>query len=145
VNTFVRLTHDTCFSPSSGPTATSVGAPRSVEVIAATVAAYKEGAGRAFADRLIRALEAGQEAGGDKRGKQAAALLIFSSEDYPLLSLRVDDHAEPLLELRRLYEESRRLYQPFLTFLPRRDNPAGVFDRAEIEAALPRMLEARER
>jgi hypothetical protein len=99
------------------------------------------GGGAAFR----RAAHRCDAAGGDKRGKQAAALLIVSTEDYPLLSLRVDDHAEPLRELRRLYDESRRLYQPFLTFLPRRDNPAGTFDRAEIEAALPRILEARER
>ena len=115
------------------------------EVIADTAAAYRAAAERPFAERLIAAMAAGEAAGGDKRGKQAAALLIFSTEDYPFLSLRVDDHAEPLAELRRLYDESLRLYQPFLTFLPRRDNPAGVFDRAEIEAALPRILEARAR
>ncbi|HUC68489.1 MAG TPA: DUF1028 domain-containing protein [Stellaceae bacterium] len=115
------------------------------EVIADTAAAYRAAAGRPFAERLIAAMAAGEAAGGDKRGKQAAALLIFTTEDYPFLSLRVDDHAEPLIELRRLYDESRRLYQPFLTFLPRRDNPAGVFDRAEIEAALPRILETRTR
>jgi uncharacterized Ntn-hydrolase superfamily protein len=115
------------------------------EVIADTAAVYRAAAGQPFAERLIAAMAAGEAAGGDKRGKQAAALLIFSTEDYPFLSLRVDDHAEPLMELRRLYEESLRLYQPFLTFLPRRDNPAGVFDRAEIEAALPRILEARAR
>jgi uncharacterized Ntn-hydrolase superfamily protein len=114
-------------------------------VIADTAAAYRAAAERPFAERLIAAMAAGEAAGGDKRGKQAAALLIFGTEDYPLLSLRVDDHAEPLAELRRLHEESLRLYQPFLTFLPRRENPAGVFDRAEIEAALPRLLEARER
>src|SRR5262245_24955646 len=47
-----------------------------------------------FAERLLAALDAGQAAGGDKRGKQSAALLIHSTEEYPELDLRVDDHAE---------------------------------------------------
>jgi uncharacterized Ntn-hydrolase superfamily protein len=45
-----------------------------------------------FAERLLAALDAGDAAGGDKRGKQAAALLIVTTEDYPFLTLRVDDH-----------------------------------------------------
>ena len=115
------------------------------QVVAATVAAYKAGAGRAFADRLIAALEAGQEAGGDKRGKQAAALKIYAGEEYPWLDLRVDDHAEPLVELRRLYEEAFRLYLPFLHFLPKRSDPSGIYDRAVIDAELPRVRDALKR
>ena len=49
-----------------------------------------------FARRLIAAMQAGEAAGGDKRGKQSAALLIHDGEDYPLYDLRVDDHADPL-------------------------------------------------
>jgi uncharacterized Ntn-hydrolase superfamily protein len=109
------------------------------QVIAATVAAYRGGAGRAFADRLIAALEAGQAAGGDKRGKQSAALKIYAGEDYPWLDLRVDDHPEPLAELRRLYRESFERYLPLLHFLPKRDDPAGIYDRAVIDAELPRI------
>jgi uncharacterized Ntn-hydrolase superfamily protein len=115
------------------------------EVIAATVAAYKAAPGKAFGDRLIHALEAGQEAGGDKRGKQSAALLVHVGEEYPWLDLRVDDHAEPLVELRRLYGEAHDYFLPFLHFLPRRDKPAGVFDRTVIEAELPRVREALKR
>jgi uncharacterized Ntn-hydrolase superfamily protein len=59
-----------------------------------------------FALRLIRALRAGEDAGGDKRGKQAAALLVYTTESYPVLDLRVDDHTEPLVELERLYEKA---------------------------------------
>ncbi len=112
------------------------------QVLEATVAAYAAAAERPFADRLIRALEAGEAAGGDKRGRQSAALLIHTTEVYPWLDLRVDDHADPLLELRRLYEESRRLYLPFLSFLPSRASPAGIHDRAVIEAELPRRRDA---
>ena len=111
-------------------------------VIETTAAAYRAAAGQSFAERLIRALEAGQAAGGDKRGQQSAALLIYSGEEYPYLDLRVDDHAEPLVELRRLYDESRRLFLPFLRFLPSRAAPAGVYDRAVIDAELPRIRDA---
>jgi uncharacterized Ntn-hydrolase superfamily protein len=113
-------------------------------VIEATAATYRAAAALPFAERLIRALDAGQAEGGDKRGKQSAALLIHTTEEYPYLDLRVDDHAEPLTELRRLYEESRRYYLPFLRFLPSRANPAGVYDRAVIEAELARLRDAPE-
>jgi uncharacterized Ntn-hydrolase superfamily protein len=89
-----------------------------------------------FAESLLRALEAGEAAGGDKRGKQSAALLIYGSEEYPELSLRVDDHAEPLVELRRLEAKSRERFVHFAKFLPRRGASAGVFDRAVIEAGI---------
>ncbi|HEV2550756.1 MAG TPA: DUF1028 domain-containing protein [Stellaceae bacterium] len=111
-------------------------------VIDDTAAAYRAGASMAFAERLIAALEAGQRAGGDKRGKQSAALIIYSGEVYPYLDLRVDDHLEPLIELRRLYEEARRYYLPFLQFLPSRASPAGVYDRRVIETEIKRLQAA---
>jgi uncharacterized Ntn-hydrolase superfamily protein len=108
-------------------------------VIDDTVAAYRAGASLAFAARLIAALEAGQRAGGDKRGKQSAALIIHSVEVYPYLDIRVDDNPEPLVELRRLYEEAQRYYLPFLRFLPSRASPAGIYDRRVIEAEAKRL------
>jgi uncharacterized Ntn-hydrolase superfamily protein len=112
------------------------------DVVAATVAAYDAGAERSFADRLISGLEAGQEAGGDRRGRQSAALLIYRGEDFPWLDLRVDDHPDPLIELRRLYEEAHQRYLPLLHFLPKRGDPSGVWDRAIIEAELPRIRDS---
>jgi len=53
--------------------------------------------------RLLRALEAGQAAGGDKRGRQSAALLVASAEPQLFHNLRVDEHANPVAELRRIY------------------------------------------
>jgi uncharacterized Ntn-hydrolase superfamily protein len=111
-------------------------------VIDDTAAAYREGAGRPFAERLLAALDAGQRAGGDKRGKQSAALIIYTSEEYPYLNIRVDDHPEPLVELRRLYEEAQRFYLPFMKFLPTRASPAGIYDRRIIEAEIKRLQEA---
>jgi uncharacterized Ntn-hydrolase superfamily protein len=112
-------------------------------VIRDTAIAYEAGAELAFGERLIAALSAGEAAGGDKRGKQAAALLIHGAEDYPLLSLRVDDHTDPLAELRRLYDKSLERYQPFVACLPRRGQPAGITDRALIEAEIERFSAAR--
>lgn len=55
-------------------------------------------AGLDLVARLLAAMRAGEAAGGDKRGRQAAAILIQGPEPYARLSLRVDDHADPLAE-----------------------------------------------
>ena len=102
-------------------------------VLRETAAAYERSGALPFAERLLSALEAGDAAGGDKRGKQAAALLVYTTESYPALDLRVDDHEEPFLELRRLYEKSGDRLRPFVACLPSRAHPAGIIDRADIE------------
>ena len=104
------------------------------QVVAATAQAYREAAGLPLAERLLAAMAAGEDAGGDKRGKQAAALRIHADEDYPQLDLRVDDHAEPIVELQRLYAISLQRLQPFISCLAGRHDAAGVIDRAQIEA-----------
>ena len=50
-------------------------------------------------------LEAGQAAGGDKRGKVSAALLVASAAPRMYHNLRVDDHEDPVAELRRLFDK----------------------------------------
>ncbi|HUL97589.1 MAG TPA: DUF1028 domain-containing protein [Usitatibacter sp.] len=112
-------------------------------VLDETERAYRDSARLPFAERLIAAMRAGEAAGGDKRGKQAAALLVHGAEDYPLLSLRVDDHPEPLAELERLYRVSLERFQPFVACLPTRADPAGIVDRAEIESRIGRFRAAR--
>ena len=108
------------------------------QVIEATADSYAAHAALPFAERLLTALAAGEAAGGDKRGKQAAALLVFNGQDYPALSIRVDDHAEPIMELQRLYAVSLQRFQPFVTCLPSRENPSGTTDRQQIEAQIER-------
>ena len=108
------------------------------DVLAATSACYAASGTLSFPERLIAALAAGEAAGGDKRGKQAAALLVCTTEDYPALDLRVDDHPEPIVELRRLYAKSLERFQPFVRCLPSRDRPAGICDRAAIEVEIER-------
>jgi uncharacterized Ntn-hydrolase superfamily protein len=107
-------------------------------VLEDTAAAFEAASALPFALRLIVAMQAGEAAGGDKRGRQAAALILYTTERYPALDLRVDDHAEPLAELRRLYDKSLERFQAFTACLPRHDDPAGITDRAVIEAAVER-------
>jgi uncharacterized Ntn-hydrolase superfamily protein len=95
-----------------------------------------------FAQRLIAAMRSGEAAGGDKRGKQSAALLIYGDEEWSDLDLRVDDHSDPLAELERLEQVSRERWVHFRQFLPSRKNPAGITDRATIDAGIEAAIEA---
>ena len=110
------------------------------KVLEHTAQAFKDTLGKPMGERLLAALDAGQAAGGDKRGKQAAALKIHNDEDYLQLDLRVDDHEEPFLELRRLYDKSLERFQPFLECLPSRHRPSGITERSEIDAHIERYL-----
>lgn len=101
-----------------------------------TAKAYTASAALPFAQRLIAAMHAGEAAGGDKRGKQSAALLIHGNEEWSDLDLRVDDHTDPLGELERLEAVSRERWVHFRKFLPTRQNPAGVTDRQTIDAGI---------
>jgi uncharacterized Ntn-hydrolase superfamily protein len=107
-----------------------------------TAAAYAAHAALPFPSRLIAAMLAGEAAGGDKRGKQSAGLLIYGEEEWSDLDLRVDDHAEPLLELERLERISRERWMAFRRCLPSRRDPVGITDRALIEQEIARSLAA---
>jgi uncharacterized Ntn-hydrolase superfamily protein len=111
-------------------------------VLDETARAYSDNAELPFARRLIAAMHAGEAAGGDKRGKQSAALRIHGEEEWSALDLRVDDHADPLAELERLEAVSRERWVHFRQFLPTRKNPAGVTDRATIDAGVEAGLAA---
>jgi uncharacterized Ntn-hydrolase superfamily protein len=114
------------------------------KVIQDTAQVFEKAKG-SFAERLIAALEAGEAAGGDKRGRQSAALLICSTEAYPELSLRVDDHADPLVELKRLYEKAHERFIPYLRCSPSKARPWGVLDRQVIEEEITRHSKKRGR
>jgi uncharacterized Ntn-hydrolase superfamily protein len=78
-----------------------------------------------LATRLLNALAAGQAAGGDKRGRQCAALYVVDTEDFPLWDLRVDENPDPVRELQRIYPIARTQLLPFVEGLPTRANPRG--------------------
>jgi len=79
------------------------------ETVAALGKTFAATHGRPLAERLLECLAAAQAAGGDKRGQQSAALLVVEKDGGyggltdTLVDLRVDDHAQPVAELARLY------------------------------------------
>jgi uncharacterized Ntn-hydrolase superfamily protein len=103
-------------------------------VLADTYAAFVANPDLRLAERLLTALDAGEAAGGDRRGRQSAALMLTTTEDFPDISLRVDDHPLPLVELRRLYDIWKRDRAPGLRDQPSRARPAGNIDLDSIEA-----------
>ena len=81
---------------------------RSTTVVDAMVAAFEGCEDQPLAERLVRGIEAGQAAGGEWKQVKSAGLLVVDKESFPFVDLRVDLHAQPLVELRFLWE----LYQP---------------------------------
>ncbi len=107
------------------------------DVVARTLDGFMGAAG-SLAERLLTAMEAGEAAGGDKRGRQSAGLKICLADPYPDLDIRADDHPDPLAELRRLHRVSLERYTVFRRYLAGTDNPYGTVDRGVIEAAIAR-------
>jgi uncharacterized Ntn-hydrolase superfamily protein len=105
--------------------------------VRATLQAYLSASG-SMAERLLTAMEAGEAAGGDKRGKQSAALKVASRDSYPDLDIRADDHPDPLKELRRLHRVSLERFAVFRRLLPGNDSAWGTLDRPTIDAAIAR-------
>jgi uncharacterized Ntn-hydrolase superfamily protein len=83
-----------------------------VRVLDSMVEAFKRSKGE-LSGRLLLALEAGQEAGGDHRGKTSSALLVASATPKLYHNVRADFHEEPLRELRRIYENCVRMQAEF--------------------------------
>lgn len=104
------------------------------DVVADTAAAFLTREELPLPERMLAALQAGEAAGGDRRGRQSAALTLTTIEDFPDIDLRVDDHRAPLDELQRLLRLWRLLREPGLRDGPRRANPSGNTDLDAIEA-----------
>jgi len=102
------------------------------------VRAFRASEARDLAERLLLAIEAGQAAGGDKRGRQSASLKVHSTEDYPLVDLRVDEHARPVAELRRVYTIAKLQLLPFVQGMPKKGGPSTPAPEAVVRLlALP--------
>jgi uncharacterized Ntn-hydrolase superfamily protein len=108
--------------------------PATLETMAES---FRASASLDLSERLMRALEAGQAAGGDKRGKQSAALRVHHVEEYAWLDLRVDEHPDPVPELRRVYTVAQAQLLPFTAGMPRRGTAASALP-AEVSAMLLR-------
>ena len=105
--------HKSCSAPNARCTAQG-NILAGEAVVDSMVAAYERTAGQHMSFRLQEALEAGQRAGGDKRGMQSASMLIVKKgggvwlNNDVVLRLQVDDNPEPIAELRRLVERAAR-------------------------------------
>jgi uncharacterized Ntn-hydrolase superfamily protein len=113
------------------------------QVIAETLSTFRKTKGKPLAERLLEAMRAGEDAGGDKRGKQSAALVIHRDQDYAWLNIRVDDSADPLTELERLYAVAQERYLYFAETMATRQNPDGMIDRREIDEKIAALEAAR--
>jgi uncharacterized Ntn-hydrolase superfamily protein len=102
-------------------------------VIEASARTYEKLRSMPIVQRLLGAMRAGEAAGGDKRGKQSAAILVHDGEPFPLYDIRVDDHPDPLAELERLHGVALERFVHFRRCLPNKANAAGMLDRTEIE------------
>ena len=81
---------------------------RTTDVVDAMVESFEANEAETLAERLVRAIEAGLAAGGELRQVKSAGLLVVHRESFPYVDLRVDLSAQPLTELRFLWE----LYRP---------------------------------
>lgn len=80
----------------------------------ATVAAmfdrFRTTGDHTLGERLMAALEAGQDAGGDRRGRISASLLVAKEGEWPWIDVRVDSHRDPVRDLRRIFEEFKAVH-----------------------------------
>ena len=106
------------------------------EVVTDTLNTWLDAVDFPLAERFLAAMEAGERAGGDKRGKQAAGLMIYAGQPYPALDLRVDDHDDPLAELRRLMAVAEERYLLFSEAMGTLENFSGMVDRTSLDIAI---------
>ena len=139
------FTGDECHAWAGGRTGSGYAAQGNILVSGAPVDALAETfeatGGRPLAERLLDCLDAAEAAGGDSRGRQSAALLVverdagYASLSDTLVDLRVDDHPDPLVELRRIH----RLHDLLFGTTPRQDwIPVDDALRAELAERLAR-------
>lgn len=92
----------------------------SEETVKAMKESYQASEGTYFPERLLAALRAGQDAGGDKRGKQSAALYVVHELEYALVDIRADEHEDPVTELERIYAVWKKELYPYIDDMPKR-------------------------
>jgi uncharacterized Ntn-hydrolase superfamily protein len=106
---------------------------RGIGVVEQTFRTFGSRTDLSLPERLLSSLDAGEQAGGDKRGRQSAALVITTTEDFPDINIRIDDHPAPLAELRRLLSLWRTTVEPRRMWTPSKANPSGNTDLEGIE------------
>jgi uncharacterized Ntn-hydrolase superfamily protein len=109
-------------------------------VAVATLVAYERSGNEPFEHRLIAALQAGEAAGGDRRGRQSAALLVRGRPGMRDIDIRVDDNAAPLDELERLLAVYTHDFLPVARLFPSGDGNHGIFDAESLADARAKRL-----
>jgi uncharacterized Ntn-hydrolase superfamily protein len=102
------------------------------QVLTAAAEAFTKRVEQPLAERLLEALCAAEKAGGDKHEEESASVYVVDEEDYPLWDIRVDQHEDPLKELRRLHDVFRERLLPEILRMPTRKNPAGSPDEPDV-------------
>lgn len=95
------------------------------QVLTAAAAAFESLRAQPLAMRFLEALAAGVAAGGDREGERSSTIYIMDTEAYPLWDIRVDDHHDPIAELRRLHGVFQTRLVPEIRAMPTRANPGG--------------------
>lgn len=102
-------------------------------VVEAMADSFTNTGNKELQERLVSAVEAGRDAGGQPQGQRSAALILHGREDYPLMDLRVDSHDSPEQELRRLFEE----YIPYVPYyIQRHYEPWAILPQDEFKRKL---------
>ena len=73
-------------------------------VVRAMADAFEAGAAEELEERLVRAVEAGRDAGGQEEGQTSCALVVYEKLSFPIVNLRVDVSAEPIAEMRKIFD-----------------------------------------
>lgn len=94
-------------------------------VLEAMASAFVADADAPLAARLVEAVAAGFAAGGDIKEERSATIYVVENEDYPLWDIRVDEHPDPVTELRRLHDIFAEDVVPQIRRMPTRARPAG--------------------
>ncbi|MEO1493138.1 MAG: DUF1028 domain-containing protein [Pseudomonadota bacterium] len=97
-----------------------------LEVVAALAASFTMTHELPLGERLLTALEAAQGVGGDKRGRQSAAVAVIADAPFRSLDLRVDDHSDPVAELRRVHGVARAQLGPMAPYRPDADGTSPL-------------------
>lgn len=94
----------------------------SEKVVGAIADSLSRSIGEGLCDRLMAAVEAGAHAGGQAEGQNSAAILVFDTEPFAHVDLRVDLHDDPVVELRRIYDR----YKPLIPYFRLRPYDPGI-------------------
>ena len=102
------------------------------ETLQEAAAAFAADPALDLAERILRALEAGESTGADTQGALSGTVQVYGQEAYPIWDLRADHAEDPAAELRRLHDELGEALLPSIEKLPTRDDPLGQMVREQL-------------